>query len=117
MASRFARPIAWLLLIAIFFVTVSPIEWRPTTSEPAGLERLFAFAVLGLAFAIGYPRHWILVACLVVGAAFASELSQLLSSTRHPRFQDAAVKALGGIGGALVGIVIDRLSRRWSAAA
>lgn len=115
MVSRFARPLAWLLLTAIFFVTISPIEWRPTTGEPADFERLSAFAVLGLAFAIGYPRHWILVACLVMGAAFASELSQLLSSTRHPRFEDAAVKASGGIGGALVGMAINRLSRRWSA--
>lgn len=115
MASRFARPFAWLLLLAIFFVTISPIEWRPTTGEPPDLERFLAFGALGVAFAVSYPRHWILIACLVTATAFVLEQMQWLSLTRHPRFEDAAVKALGGIGGALLGMLINRLSRRWKA--
>jgi len=112
MMARFARPAAWLLLAAICFVTLAPIEMRPTTSEPADLERIFAFAVLGLIFALGYPRRWVLVVCLVAGAAFAFELAQIFASTRHARLEDATVKALGGGGGVLAGMVVNRIARR-----
>jgi len=107
MIRRFARVLAWLLLAAILFVTISPIRMRPETGEPADVERLIAFAVVGFAFILGYPRHWILVVCLVVGSAFAFEAVQLLSPSRHAHLHDAAIKAIGGVGGILAGAVFN----------
>ncbi|MGB3539571.1 MAG: VanZ family protein [Mesorhizobium sp.] len=107
MIRRFARVLAWLLLAAILFVTISPIRMRPETGEPADVERLIAFAVVGFAFILGYPRHWILVTCLVAGSAFAFEAAQLLSPSRHAHLHDAAIKAIGGVGGILAGAVVN----------
>ena len=65
-----ARVLAWLLLAALVFVTVCPIEYRP---HPPGfsvtLERLGAFALIGFLFAVGYPRHRWQVGMLIVMAA------------------------------------------------
>lgn len=112
MITTLARPTACLLLAAILFVTVSPAQMRPVTAEPADFERFGAFAALGFAFAIGYPRHWLLVACLVVGAAFLFEVAQLLAAGRHAHLEDAAAKAVGGMSGIVAGVVINRLSNR-----
>lgn len=109
MIRRCARPIAWLLLAAILFMTISPIQMRPMTGELADIERLIAFALVGFAFALGYPRYWILVICLVVGSAFAFEAVQFLSPSRHAHFHDAALKAIGGVGGILAGAVLNWL--------
>ena len=113
MINSLARQIAWLLLVAVLFVTVSPIQLRPVTGEPPNLERFAAFVLVGLAFAIGYPRKWLFVACLVVASAFLIEATQLLSPSRHARFEDAAVKALGGLVGLAIGTAINRLARTW----
>ena len=110
MPKSLIRLMAWLLLAAVLFVTVSPIQMRPVTDAPPDVERFAAFAVLGLAFAISYPRHWRLVACLVVAAALVFEAAQLLAPTRHARVADALVKALGG----LVGIAAGAVIQRWS---
>lgn len=112
MITSLARPTAWLLLAAILFVTVSPAEMRPVTAEPADFERFGAFAALGFAFSIGYPRHRLLVVCLVVGAAFLFEAAQLLAPGRHAHLEDAIAKAVGGMGGIIAGAIINRLSTR-----
>jgi hypothetical protein len=112
MIRTLARPTAWLLLAAILFVTVSPAQMRPVTAEPADFERFGAFAALGFTFALGYPRHWLLVACLVVGAAFVFEAAQLLAPSRHAHLEDAAAKAVGGVGGIVAGAIMNRLSNR-----
>jgi VanZ family protein len=110
MSKLLIRLIAWLLLAAVLFVTVSPIQMRPVTAAPPDVERFAAFAAVGLAFVIGYPRHWRVVACLVVAAALAFEAAQLLAPSRHARVADALVKAFGGLFGIAVGAVIQRLS-------
>ena len=107
MIRRFAIALAWLLFVTVLFVTISPIRMRPVTGEPADIERLIAFAAVGFAFILGYPRHWILVTCLVLGSAFAFEAAQLLSPSRHAHFHDAAIKAIGGGGGILAGAIVN----------
>ena len=112
MIRSLARPIAWLLLAAVLFVTISPIELRPVTAEPADLERFAAFALIGFVFAIGYPQHWRLLACIIVGSAFMFEIAQLLAPSRHARVEDAVMKAVGGIGGIVAGVALNRISDR-----
>ncbi len=111
-ADKFSKPIAWLLLAAIIFVTVSPIGLRPHTITSVNLDRALAYLVVGLAFAVAYPRHWLAVAALLVVGAVGIELLQYLSPTRHARMHDAAVKAVGACLGVLIGMLVNRLRRQ-----
>jgi VanZ family protein len=94
----------WVALGFIVYATLSPIKDRPVI---AGLqfEHFAAFALLGLAFALGYPRRTVLIIAIVIGSAFTLEALQLLTPDRHGRLIDALVKAAGG----LAGIGVTRL--------
>ncbi|MBB3318709.1 VanZ family protein [Rhizobium sp. BK181] len=115
-SSKFARPIAWLLLAAIIFVTLSPIGLRPHTVTSVNLDRALAYLVVGFMFAIAYPRHWIVVAFLLVAGALAIEYLQYLSPTRHARLHDAAVKILGASLGVSIGCLLNKIRIAKSAA-
>lgn len=108
MIFKFAKPIAWLLLALILFVTVSPIGLRPHTVTTVDTDRGGAYVLLGLAFAVAYPRQWKLVAVLLITGAVAIEYLQYFTPTRHPRLHDAGVKAMGATLGLLAGWVINR---------
>lgn len=108
-----ARALAWLLLAALVFVTVCPIEYRPhPPGFPVTVERLGAFALIGFLFAVGYPRHRWQVCGLIVMAAGGLEASQMLDPSRHGRAADFAVKAVGAIVGVVSALVISRLASR-----
>jgi len=100
----------WLALGFIVFVTLSPIDARPSLATPH-LEHFAAFALIGLAFALAYPNRVLLVFVIVVGAALGLEALQLLTPDRHGRAADALVKALGGISGICVGQMASFLLR------
>jgi hypothetical protein len=102
MSRTFFRVAGWLLFAAVVAVTVSPIGLRPQTVFGAGPERMGAFFLLGLLFGFGYDRRWLPTICLVVAIAFGAEALQLLVPSRHARFDDAAVKAVGGVIGVAV---------------
>jgi VanZ family protein len=87
-------------------VTLSPIQVRPTLSTSSGVERVAAFAVLGLLFCLAYPRKVILVCLIVFGCAVLLEFSQLLTPDRHGRVQDAIEKLAGGAAGIAIGRAI-----------
>ncbi|KQV28172.1 antibiotic resistance protein VanZ [Rhizobium sp. Root1203] len=108
MINRLAKPLAWFLLAAIVFVTVSPIGLRPHTVTSVNIDRAVAYLLVGLAFALAYPRHWMTVATLLVVGAVAIEYMQYLSPTRHARLHDAAVKAVGASFGVLTGCMLNR---------
>jgi len=103
---------AWLLLLGLVVVTVGPIEWRPISPLPVQLERATALMVIGFVFALAYPRHWLLVAVLLVGATALLEVAQVLEPSRHGRWLDFAVKAFGGLVGLTIGYGVERLRRR-----
>ncbi|MBX5158833.1 MULTISPECIES: VanZ family protein [unclassified Rhizobium] len=105
---NFAKPLAWLLLAVILFVTVSPIGLRPETVTTVDTDRAGAYVLLGLAFALAYPKQWKLVAVLLIAGSVAIEYLQYLSPTRHPRLHDAGIKAMGAALGLLAGWVINR---------
>lgn len=105
---KFARPLAWLLLAFIIFVTVSPIGERPNTVTAVDVDRAVAYLLLGLAFALAYPKQWKMVALLLIVGAFAIEYLQYLAPTRHPRLHDAGVKAMGAALGLLAGWAINK---------
>nr|WP_246697890.1 VanZ family protein [Rhizobium sp. WYCCWR 11128] len=108
MIFKFARPLAWLLLALILFVTVSPIGLRPETVTTVDTDRGGAFVLAGLAFALAYPKQWKMVAVLLIAGAVAIEYLQYLTPTRHPRLHDAGIKAAGAALGLLAGWLINR---------
>lgn len=108
MIFKFARPLAWLLLALILFVTVSPIGLRPHTVTTVDADRGTAYVLLGLAFALAYPKQWKLVAVLLIIGAVAIEYLQYFSPTRHPRLHDAGIKAMGAALGLVAGWVVNR---------
>lgn len=95
----------WLALALIAFVTLSPIQDRPSFLHPQA-ERFAAFAVMGLAFVVGYPRRTALILLFVVFSAFTLEAMQLLTPDRHGRLLDAVVKVAGGVTGIGAGHLI-----------
>jgi hypothetical protein len=105
------RVLAWLLLAGLIFVTLSPIDLRPITPLPTQVERALALAVVGFVFALAYPRRFVLVAALVLGATALLELLQLVTPSRHGGWPDVAVKLLGGSVGLVSGWLLNRLRR------
>jgi glycopeptide antibiotics resistance protein len=102
---------AWLLLGAVVFVTIGPLGWRPVSGFPVQLERLAAFAAIGFLFALAYPRHFWLIALVVVGCAIGLELLQLVSVGRHGRIIDAVAKVTGGGAGLLIGRITTNIKK------
>lgn len=96
----------------IVFVTVSPIDARPSNVTTTDLDRALAFVVMSGLFIVAYPRRVLAVSVVLVLAAFLIEVTQFASATRHPQMHDAVVKAIGvmvGIGG---GALANMLLRR-----
>ena len=102
------RVIAWGSLAVVAVATLAPLGFRPTTSFPATIERFASFAVIGLAFALAYPRQFLLAAMIAIGGAVLLEVLQVLAPTRHGRVFDAAVKLAGSSTGLLIGLAWQR---------
>jgi VanZ family protein len=107
----FFRWVAWLLIGAIAVFTLSPIELRPVTGAPVGLERLAAFATIGAAFCLGYPRHRLSILILLIGIVGFLEIAQNHVPGRHGRLPDGLVKASGVLVGAAFAMFIARQKR------
>jgi hypothetical protein len=103
---------AWACLIFIIYATLSPIDLRPELVSGGFykafftvVERVSAFALLGLLFCLAYPRHLTLVCIVVFGSAVILELLQLVIPDRDARVLDVSEKLLGGAAGILLGRV------------
>jgi VanZ family protein len=102
MVQRIFAIAGWLALAFIVYATLSPINDRPVFASPH-FEHFAAFAVVGLAFGLAYPRRIFLVAILILVSAFGLEALQLVTPDRHARLFDALVKAVGGVSGIGIG--------------
>ena len=102
------RLFAWSSLALVATLTLSPIGLRPETALPPTIERFTAFAAVGVAFALAYPRQFWLAAAIAIGASLLLEALQALEPTRHGRLFDAAVKLAGGTVGLLLGLAMQR---------
>lgn len=92
---RVARWLFWATIVAISASTLSPIEFRPRTGESPDLERVFAFAILGAALSVAYPKRRLIGFLLAVGFAAVLEAGQNFIASRHGRVHDFVIKALG----------------------
>lgn len=105
---RAASLFAWILFAVIAYSTMSPLDLRPRIGHMVHLERFGAFGLLGLLFAIAYPRRLALVLVLVFATAIGFELLQMVSADRHARATDVMVKLLGGACGVFGGWFLYR---------
>ena len=103
--TRLAIAAAWIAIIAIAYATLThvgfvyaiyfrlaPFLMHPAMQTYAHFEHVLAFAVLGALFGFAYPRHPLLVCCIVLGAA---ALLEVLQTT----WVDAMEKMAGGAAG------------------
>jgi VanZ family protein len=115
----FLRLVAWLLAAAVTFATLGPSHYRP--EAPAIThdgEHALAFVLLGLAFALAYPKQRWSVAGLAVVLIGVLELLQLFVPGRHARLEDFVVDALAALAGFALAAVCGWVMRsRWHAKA
>lgn len=102
------RCVAWLLVCVVAIFTLSPIEVRPVTTAPAGVERLAAFAAIGAAFWLGYPKQRLHVLVLLIGMVGVLEVAQNIVPGRHGRLPDGLVKVSGALLGAAFAALVGR---------
>jgi hypothetical protein len=103
--------LAWLSLAAIAFVTLAPIGLRPNSGYSPNFERFVAYCVVGMLFALAYPRRLWLIIAIVLGAAVTLEALQLVSVSRHGRLFDLGVKLAGGGLGIAIGAAFNGIRR------
>ena len=101
------RPFAWLLAAAVSFATLGPPRYRPHTNLGQDLEHSLAFVLIGLAFALAYPRHRLPATVITVAMVGTLELLQLLVPGRHARLEDFVVDALATLTGFAMVSVLD----------
>jgi VanZ family protein len=119
--SKLATLVAWAGIIFIAYATLtrvgfvydiyyklSPYLMRPEMKTYAHFVHITAFAVLGAVFSFIYPRHTVLVCCLVLGGAAVLEILQTLTPDRHGTWIDALEKMAGGAAGIFFSKVITR---------
>jgi VanZ family protein len=107
----FFRWVAWLLLFAIAVFTLSPIEFRPVTEAPVSMERFAAFAAIGAAFCLGYPKHRLPIFVLLLGIVGFLEVAQNYVPGRHGRLPDGLVKAAGAFLGVAFATLVTHQKR------
>jgi VanZ family protein len=92
--------LAWACLAFIVFATLSPLALRPRLSADETaliviVERVGAFALLGLLFSISYSGRPFVIA-IVFGSAILLELLQLIVAGRDAGVIDVIEKLVGG---------------------
>jgi len=97
-AQNIAALLGWAALIAVAFVTLSPIGLRPRLGSVTA-ERFGAFAAVGFLLSTAYPNNVLLVSLMLVAAAVVLELCQGMIPGRHSRLADAVTKIAGSVGG------------------
>ncbi len=101
------RLFAYALAAAVSFATLGPPGLRPHSNLGQNAEHALAFGLVGLAFALAYPRHRSLAAGLTVVFAGVLELLQLFVPGRHARLEDFLVDALATLAGFAIVSIID----------
>ena len=110
----FLRLLAWLLAATVTFATLGPPRYRPHVAITHDGEHALAFVLIGIAFALAYPRQRWTVASISVVLIGVLELLQLLAPGRHARLEDFVVDALTALIGFAVVAIVERRARSHS---
>ena len=103
--------VAWLLAGAVALAALGPVRYRPRLWITHYGEHALAFILVGLAFALAYPRQRLLVAVILIVLTGLLELVQLLMPGRHARLNDWLVDVLAALIGVALVAIIDRFMR------
>ncbi|MDQ2954820.1 MAG: VanZ family protein [Pseudomonadota bacterium] len=114
MLIKAARIIAWLLIAAAIFLSIGPQKFRPYTGIEHELEHFLAFAVIGLAFGLGYPGRGLTLAMLGIAIAGALETAQLWVPHRHAYFSDFLVNGSAVCFGIAAAACLNWIIRRYT---
>jgi VanZ family protein len=101
------RLVACAIAVAVSVVTLGPPRLRLHLHLGQDGEHALAFVLVGLAFALAYPRHRLLAAGLTVVMTGVLELLQLFVPGRHARLEDFLVDALATLAGFAIVSIID----------
>jgi hypothetical protein len=88
------------VIYSIYFKLCPYLMWSDMHIY-AHFEHVIGFAMFGAIFSFAYPRHVLLVCCVVFGTAVALELLQTVTPDRHGTLMDALDKIAGGAFGIL----------------
>jgi VanZ family protein len=88
-----ARIMAWLLAVAILFLSLVPPWMRPETGVPHDFEHFGIFAATGFVFGLSYARRHGVVLGLVIFTG-AIQTVKLYVPGRHARLSDFLVDVL-----------------------
>jgi VanZ family protein len=105
------RFFAWPLAAAVTFATLGPPQYRPHAAITHDGEHALAFVLVGLAFALVYPRQRPLAAGIAVTLIGVLELLQLFVPGRHARLEDFVVDALAALAGFAMTAIASGLLR------
>lgn len=111
-ALRFTRILAWSLGVAIVVLSVVPPTLRPETGLPHSLEHFGIFFTTGAAFGLAYHRSYLLLLPVLVIFAGCIEILQLIVPGRHARLSDFIVDALAVFVGAVMALLMRRISSK-----
>lgn len=106
-----SRIAALLLLAAITFATLSPIQLRPHLGD-ANMERALAYVLFGFALSLGFPSRMSRATLFVFVVAGVLEFLQIFDPGRHARLIDALVKAAAGVVGIMLGRFVIAFASR-----
>jgi VanZ family protein len=112
MITKMARVAAWLLVLAAIILTLGPQKIRPYTGIDHDLEHGMAFALVGLAFGLGYPNHRMTLAVLAIVGTATMEFLQQWIPGRHAYLSDFVINGLGACAGIAAATLLDMLRRR-----
>jgi VanZ family protein len=112
-----ARAVAWLLLAAATFLTLSPPTLRPDTGVERHLEHFLAFIFVGAMFAFGYRRRRLAMALVGIAIVGALETLQLGVPGRHGTVGDFVVNAFGVCCGLAAAALLQRIATAYCASA
>jgi VanZ family protein len=114
MLTKAARIFAWLFIAAAIFLTIGPQNFRPYTGIEHELEHFLAFAIVGLAFGLGYPGRSLMLAMLGIAIAGALETAQLWVPHRHAYFTDFLVNGSAACIGITAAAFLNWIIRRYT---
>ncbi|CUT11495.1 hypothetical protein BF49_2575 [Bradyrhizobium sp.] len=92
--------------IYVVYGKIKPFLFGANMATWAHLEHVIAFSMLGILFALAYPRRPLVTCSIVAGIAVVFELLQTLTPDRHGTLMDASEKIVAGcIGVAVVATI------------
>lgn len=103
---RVSKSLTWaptlVALIVLIYVTLCPIEMRPSAGS-ANLDRFLGYFIFGIIASVSFPRRANTLIFAIAATAFALEAAQQLIPGRDADFGNACLKVTAGVCGAFIG--------------